>query len=60
MIWKKNATSLANNLWKDHVCMFELRQIVRQKDDLNFAALLNRLMKKLLSDEGKDELKNVR
>ena len=34
---------LAPNLWKNNFCIFELTQIMRQKDDEQFAALLNRL-----------------
>jgi DNA replication protein DnaC len=39
----RDAQSLANNLWKDHFYIFELHEIMRQKDDLEFAQLLNRL-----------------
>ncbi|XP_061178430.1 uncharacterized protein LOC133187077 [Saccostrea echinata] len=38
-----DAQALANNLWKEHFCIFELDEIMRQKDDLEFAQLLNRL-----------------
>ena len=42
-----NATSdyasLAPNLWKSHFTMFELTEIMRQKDDAPFAELLNRI-----------------
>ena len=34
---------LANNLWKDNIRIFELIEIMRQKDDKLFAELLNRL-----------------
>lgn len=35
--------SLANNLWKDYFALFELTEIMRQRDDKQFAELLNRL-----------------
>ena len=35
--------ALATNIWKEHFTLFELTQIMRQKDDLSFAELLNRL-----------------
>ena len=35
--------ALAPNLWHDHFKLFELTQIMRQKDDQQFAELLNRL-----------------
>lgn len=38
-----DAQSLANNLWKEYFCIFELDRIKRQRDDLEFAQLLNRL-----------------
>ena len=34
---------LATNLWKEHFTMFDLKEIMRQKDDKPFANLLNRL-----------------
>ena len=40
---KKGASSLAANLWKDHFKMFEQTEIMRQKDDIEFTELLNRL-----------------
>ena len=36
-------TSLAHNLWQTHFTMFELTEIMRQKDDAPFANLLNRV-----------------
>jgi hypothetical protein len=37
-------TSLKDpNLWKDLFCIHELKQIMRQKDDMQFAELLNSL-----------------
>ena len=35
--------SLATNLWKEYFEMYELTEIMRQKDDQTFAELLNRL-----------------
>ena len=34
---------IGTNLWQDHFTVFELDEIMRQKDDLVFAQLLNRL-----------------
>ena len=36
-------SSLAPNLWQTHFTMFELTEIMRQKDDITFAELLNRI-----------------
>ena len=36
-------SSLALNIWKNHFTMFELDQVMRQKDDAEFANILNRL-----------------
>ena len=44
---------LATNLWKEHFQMYELTEIMRQKDDLSFAQLLNRLRHNELSDDDK-------
>ena len=38
-----NYESLAPNLWQSHFTMFELTEIMRQKDDAQFAELLNRI-----------------
>lgn len=35
--------SIGANLWQDHFTIFELEEIMRQKDDKSFAQLLNRL-----------------
>ena len=40
---KQNAQALACNLWKENFTLFELKEVMRQKDDLAFAELLNRL-----------------
>jgi len=40
---KDNYSALAANIWQDHFQMFELTEIMRQKDDKQFAELLNRL-----------------
>ena len=47
-IFKSNVNSenqeiLAPNLWVDLFCFFELDEIMRQKDDILFAQILNRL-----------------
>ncbi|XP_069136358.1 uncharacterized protein [Argopecten irradians] len=44
---------LAKNLWKEHFTMFELTEIMRQKDDLIFSELLNRLRHNQLTNEDK-------
>ena len=36
-------SALATNIWKEYFTLFELREIMRQKDDKDFAELLNRL-----------------
>ena len=47
------ASSLAQNLWKELFTMFELVDIMRQKDDLDFAHLLNRLRLNEMTEEDK-------
>ena len=45
-IFKRSPNSygpIASNLWEEHFPMFELTEVMRQKDDQPFAALLNRL-----------------
>lgn len=39
----ENIASLGPNLWVDHFQIFELEQIMRQRDDVKFAEILNRL-----------------
>lgn len=36
-------SALATNIWQEHFKMYELSEIMRQKDDREFAELLNRL-----------------
>ena len=36
-------SALATNIWKEYFSLFELTEIMRQKDDKDFAELLNRL-----------------
>ena len=36
-------SSLAPNLWQSHITIFELTEIMRQRDDASFAELLNRI-----------------
>ena len=38
-----NYGPLATNLWCDYFTLFELKEIMHQKDDQQFAKLLNRL-----------------
>ena len=40
---KEGAKAFAPNSWKDHFKIYELADIMRQKDDLRFAELLKRL-----------------
>lgn len=46
--------SLAKNLWQEHFYMHELTEIMRQKDDLRFAEMLNRLRENNMTDEDKE------
>ena len=50
------ASSLARNLWKELFTMYELVDIMRQKDDLAFAQLLNRLRLNEMTEEDKQKL----
>ena len=50
------ASSLARNLWKELFTMYELVDIMRQKDDLAFAQLLNRLRLNEMTEEDKQVL----
>ena len=54
---KKGAESLSLNLWKEYFTMFELTEIMRQKDDLDFAELLNRLRHNSLTEADMLKLK---
>ena len=53
---KVGASSLARNLWKELFTMYELVDIMRQKDDLAFAQLLNRLRLNEMTVEDKQML----
>ena len=53
---KVGASSLARNLWKELFTMYELVDIMRQKDDLAFAQLLNRLRLNEMTEEDKQKL----
>jgi hypothetical protein len=46
----KGITALAPNIWKDLFSTHELTEIMRQKDDLDFAQLLNKLGEIRLSE----------
>ena len=50
-------SSLAPNLWQSHFTMFELTEIMRQKDDASFAELLNRIREGKHTDEDMRVLK---
>ncbi len=51
------ASSLASNLWQENFTMFELTEIMRQKDDSEFAELLNRLRHNRMTDHDKEQIK---
>ena len=53
---EKGASSLARNLWKELFKMYELVDIMRQKDDLDFAHLWNRLRLNKMTEEDKNKL----
>ena len=53
---KKDSSSLARNLWKDLFKLYELEDIMRQKDDIQFAHLLNRLRLNELTEKDQDTL----
>ena len=53
---EKGASPLARNLWKELFKMYELVDIMRQKDDLDFAQLYNRLRLNEMSEEDKNKL----
>ena len=46
----KGISSLAPNLWKELFYMHELTDIMRQKDDMDFARLLNRLRENKITE----------
>ncbi|XP_062602358.1 uncharacterized protein LOC134264070, partial [Saccostrea cucullata] len=52
-----DAQALANNLWKEHFSIFELDEIMRQKDDIEFAQLLNRLRYNAMTTEDMNVIK---
>ena len=51
-------TPLAPNLWQTHFTMFELTEIMRQKDDAMFAELLNRIREGNQTEEDLSVLKS--
>ena len=53
----EDAKALAPNSWKDHFKIYELVDIMRQKDDLKFAQLLNRLRLNEMTEEDKNDLR---
>ena len=50
-------SALASNLWQDNFTMYELNQIMRQRDDKHFAEILNRLREGKHSDEDLNVIK---
>ena len=44
-------SALANNIWTEYFTLFELTEIMRQKDDKQFAELLNRLREGMHSED---------
>ena len=44
-----DAAALSSNLWKNYFSMFELTEIMRQNDDLNFARLLKAILFRAVS-----------
>ena len=57
---KEGTKALAPNSWKDHFKIrgvYELVDIMRQKNDLKFAQLLNRLRLNELTEGDKDDLR---
>ena len=53
----EDAKSLAPNSWKDHFKIYELVDIMRQKNYLKFAQLLNRLRLNEMTEDDKNELR---
>ena len=49
----EDAKSLAPNSWKDHFKIYELVDIMRQKDDFKFAQLLDRLRLNEMTEDDK-------
>ena len=52
-VYKTNCGPLATNLWTEHFKIFELDEIMRQKEDKKFAQLLNRLC---IGNHNKDDI----
>ena len=57
---EKGTISLGRNLWKEVFTMYELVDIMRQKDNLAFAQLLNRLRLNEMTEEDKQTNKSCR
>ena len=58
--YKSNYGPLASNLWTENFKIYELTQIMRQKDDKTFAELLNRLRTGHQTQEDIKLLKNTK
>ena len=54
---KSGYSALASNIWTQDFTLFELTDIMRQKDDRQFAELLNRLREGNHTDADLDDLK---
>ena len=50
---EKGASSLAQNFWKEHFKMYELVDIMRQRDDLEFARVLTRVRLNEMTEDNK-------
>ena len=51
--------ALATNIWQEHFKMYELSEIMRQKDDREFAELLNRLREGKHTEQDTEVLKGT-
>ncbi len=54
---KKGYGPLATNLWNKYIHMYELTEIMRQKDDKKFAEILSRLREGIQTERDIEELK---
>ena len=50
---------LVPNFWQEHVCVYELNEIMRQKDQKEWAELLNRLRENKLTDADRTFLQSL-
>lgn len=54
-----DSRSLGGNLWKEHVKMFELHTVMRQKESAEFAEILNRIRMGLQTQDDLDKLSKL-